>query len=586
MKHACENTRWRWIAGAAGCWCLAGAAELVGQWRLLAPPFASFFGGPEVAGVMAVYLLFGLACGALIGTVRSSAARWGLLLIPPTFVAVGGLLFPAGGLISPSGALACAVVLALGGAGACMLSGRTPSRLLALPVLLVASPLVVPTVRSPTPRAAQAKSTRPNVVLVTLDTLRPDHLGLAGYPRPTSPGLDSLAAEGVVFTQAYAPAPSTSPAHATLFTGLSPSVHGVRRNGWPLPRGVPTLAEALSDAGYATGAVVSVAHLAGAFGWDRGFAFFHDQGSFDRLFPYSGARLIRLPLRFLPQDFSCRAEVSVTRALAWLERVDEPFFLWLHLWDPHDPYEPPPPYDRMFTGSHPRPEGCGYTAEEVSRWVNGYDGEIRYVDDQLQRLWRFLRARGLANRTVVAVASDHGESLGERSYRGHSILLYDEQVRVLLLLTGPGIEPARVETPVGLVDVASTLLAATSLPREWPSEGRSLLDSLPMRPVRFEVDMWGFVGRGVRLGKWKLSTYDRINPDHRGFASRAHARGPGARTELFDMASDPGETTNGAGERPDLVADLAALCDQPGAPGDVTLPPGLHDALRALGYLQ
>jgi arylsulfatase A-like enzyme len=538
---------------------------------------------------MAAYLCCGLALVPVILAIRAGIVRWVLLLAPPVFLGAAGLLFPEGGLTGPRGALLASGVLLAAAAAAGVLRRRTPSPLLGLSVFLVVAPLALSLRERPTaPQIPADAPLRRNLVLVTLDTLRPDHLGLVGYPRATSPGLDSLAATGTLFTTAYAPAPSTSPSHASILTGVYPSAHGVRRNGWPLGAQAATLTEALASAGYRTGGVVSVAHLAGGFGWSRGFSWFHDRGRLDGLFPYSGARIIRMILRIMPMEFSCRAEVSVSRALAWLQRIDEPFFLWIHLWDPHDPYAPPPPYDTMFTGQIPVPEGSGYEASQVSTWVNGYDGEIRYADDQLGRLWRFLRDRGLDSRTVVVALSDHGESLGERSYQGHSILLYDEQVRVLFIMAGPNIEPARISVPVSLVDVMPTVLAALGLPPAWPVDGRPLLSpDLPAFPVRFDVDMWGFHGRGVRLGEWKLAAYDRVNPAHRGFAMRPGPLEFLSGTELYDVDVDTAEIANLATSAPDQVAALAELLGS-GERGGASVPltPAIERALRSLGYVE
>ncbi|MBN1422952.1 sulfatase [Candidatus Fermentibacteria bacterium] len=582
--------RLRWLMACAGCWALASAAELVGQWRLLSPPFSSFFGQPVVILVVSLYIGCGLALAMFMLIVPRSDARWILLLSPPAFLGTAGLLFPQGGLMGPWGALlGTGILLATVFTGRAV-RHRVPSLLLGLPMVL----LLVPAALSSWMRPAAQESrmgdhAATNVIVVTLDTLRPDHLGLAGYGRPTSPGLDSLAVAGMVFSTAYAPTPSTSPSHASIFTGLSPDDHGVCRNGWPLPDGIPTLAEALRTAGYETGAVVSVAHLAGCFGWSRGFSSFYDQGRLDRLFPYSGVRLLRLILRVAPLSFSCRAHASMDRAIAWLGGAREPFFLWLHLWDPHDPYAPPPPYDTMFTGPVSAPPGSGYDDGQVATWVNGYDGEIRYVDDQLSRLWQHLRDRGIDSRTLVVVASDHGESLGERSYVGHSVLLYEEQVRALFLIAGPGISPGENTTPVSLVDIMPTVMASLAVPAAGPMEGRALLSGSPQkaRAIRFEADMWGFAGRGLRMGRWKLAFYDRVNPSHRGFAPSCGPQAFLAGLKLYDVAADPGETVNLAWEVPEQVALLTGLLGE-GKPESRSgaLSPGVERALRSLGYLE
>lgn len=580
----------RWAAAGGGCWAAAAAAELIGQWRLLAPPVASFFGQTAVFLVLALYVCCGLALAVVIPALRCGAARWVMLLAPPAFLGAAGLVFPQGALVGVEGFVLGGALATAAGLAGHALRHRVPSMFLGLPLAALVVPFALSSWGRPSASDVPAR-TAPvkNVILVTLDTLRPDHLGMAGYARPTSPGLDSLAALGMVFATAYAPAPSTSPSHASIFTGLSTAGHGVRRNGWPMAAGVPTLAEALAGAGYETGAVVSVAHLAGCFGWDRGFSSFHDQGRLDALFPYSGVRLLRLLLRGAPLSFSCRAQISVERAVEWLRRAREPFFLWLHLWDPHDPYAPPPPYDTMFTEPVLAPPGSGWGDRQVSEWVNGYDGEIRYADDQLGRLWQYLRDRGFDSRTLVVVVSDHGESLGERSYVGHSILLYEEQVRVLFLVAGPGIGHGTEATPVSLLDVMPTIMASLGIPTPAPVEGQVILPTPPgdARAVRFEADMWGFEGRGLRMGPWKLARYDRVNSSHKGFAVQSGPQGFLDGLELYHIETDPEEVANLAVLQPDHAALLAGLLgdDTPGfAP--TTLSPGMERALRSLGYLE
>ncbi len=583
-----RSPRWvHWCLAAGGCWAVAGAAELVGQWRLLSPPFRPFFGHPVVALVVGAYALCGAFLGLGLSAVRWGFARWLGLLAPAAVVSVSGLLFPAGGLTTPAGGLVALGVLLACAVVAVPLRGALPSPVLGFPMAALAVPFLLSAHSPLSPsRRVPAPQPRPNLLLVTLDTLRPDHLGLAGYGRPTSPGLDSLARAGCVFSQAYAPAPSTSPSHASILTGLSVTNHGVRRNGWPLGGAPQTLAEILSSHGYATGAVVSVAHLAAGFGWARGFSSFSNQGRLDVLFPYSGARLVRGVLRLVPVSFSCRAEASVARALAWLEGEREPFFLWLHLWDPHDPYEPPAPYDRLFSGTVAPPVGSRHDTAQITRWVNGYDGEIRYVDDQLQRLWAFLRSRGLEDRSIVIVVSDHGESLGERSYQGHSILLYDEQVRVLCLLVGPGITQGVIDTPVSLVDITPTALHLCGIPLPEGLDGRVLVGSdLPVLPVGFDVDMWGFVGAGVRVGPWKFMQYAHTNPRHRGFAPGAPA--PGASCpELYELSTDPLEARNLASTHPHLVERLESLLGVPTPTRVPSMPPAVREALHSLGYVE
>jgi len=526
------------------------------------------------------------------------------VMLPPLLIVLASALLGHSGVVSSRGLLILA--LASGGVWATsrMVCWECTSPVLWIPLVALFVPLFIGhDGEGPAEAGIGVGPTgeRPNLILVTIDTLRPDHLGLAGYERPTSPWLDSLASNGVVFTNAYAPMPCTAPAHATIMTGMYAFGHGVRRNGWPLPGDVTTLAELLRSAGYSTGAAVGVAHLSSAFGWGRGFDWFHDQGHFDRFFPHSGLILIRMLTRFMPWTFACEASEPVARAIGWIEsEADEPFFIWLHLWDPHDPYLPPEQYLDRFDADSIPPEESGFPSDEMRMWRDGYDGEILYTDHELGKLWRALRRIGVHEKTVIAVVSDHGESLGERSFRGHSILLYEEQIRVLFLLSAPSLGFAAgrtISVPVGLVDIAPTLLDLLGMKERLRNpDGISLVDAVrgdesTDRVLFAESDMWGFRGRAVIEGKRKLIRYDSINLDHPGFAEHPGTLGFISGTELYDIVADPSETRNLASSMPELAARLSAIMcglgseDEPES-NSFELPPMLQNELRSLGYLE
>ncbi|MCG8588199.1 MAG: sulfatase, partial [Proteobacteria bacterium] len=230
-------------------------------------------------------------------------------------------------------------------------------------------------------------SPKPNVLFVTIDTLRADHVGVYGADFAATPALDALAARGARFERAFAVTPLTLPSHATLFTGQLPPRHGVRHNGlFQLPEASETLAERFRAAGYRTGAVVGAVVLQAEYGLAQGFQHYDDDA--ESRYAAAGAYLER-----------SAGEVT-ERSLQWLEAADGPFFLWVHYYDPHANYAPPAAYGERFPD---RP----------------YDGEIAYVDDQLARLLDRLEARGQLSRTVVSVTSDHGESLGEHGEPNH-----------------------------------------------------------------------------------------------------------------------------------------------------------------------
>lgn len=282
-----------------------------------------------------------------------------------------------------------------------------------------------------------APQKRPNILLVTLDTTRADHLGAYGYTRANTPTLDRLAANGVLFERAISAAPLTLPAHVSLLTGQYPFTHGVRNNGnFTLGDTTPTLATAFRAAGYRTAAFVSAFVLDHRYGLARGFDRYDDRLGLER-----------------------RGGETATAAEAWLRETAgdaRPFFLWVHLYDPHDPYDPPPPFAAAFAD---RP----------------YDGEIAYDDDVVGRLLQHADGGDGRGSTIVVVAGDHGESLGDHGEETHGLFVYESTIRVPLIIAG-GALPAgrRVSELVRTIDLAPTLLdlaGAGSIPS---TDGRSL----------------------------------------------------------------------------------------------------------------
>lgn len=342
-----------------------------------------------------------------------------------------------------------------------------------------------------------------NVLLLTLDTTRADALGTYGAPPGHTPHLDRLAAEGVVFEQALTPCPLTLPAHASLLTGHPPLVHHVRNNGSDaLPERFPTLATALRDRGYHTAAVLAGLPLDRQFGLARGFERYDD-----------------VPHRDDEGDgVERRAGEVFLRARAALESLEEPWFLWVHFFDPHAPYEPSEEA-RLAAGGDP------------------YAGEVFEVDRAVGSLRNDLEARGSWESTIVVVAGDHGEGLGEHGEQAHGLLLHEATVHVPLLLRGRGMGSAgmRVRTPVSLIDVAPTILDALGLGDPLVASGRSLLPW--MRPgaapeerrVLLETLLpWLQYGWtplfGIRGPRWKYVL-----------------KGPGTGEEWIDLRADPGE---------------------------------------------
>jgi len=410
----------------------------------------------------------------------------------------------------------------------------------ALAAALIALPL-------PTRVAAEA-ARRPDVLLVTIDTLRADALGWSGSSSPT-PTLDALAERSFRSAAAVTPVPLTLPAHVSLMTGLVPRRHGVRINGHVLTPAPATLAERLARAGYRTGAVVSGFPLQRVFGLARGFDVYRD----DLPVGPDGVWLER------PAAETTRAALDFLRAEG--SAPDRPWFLWVHYYDPHDPYTPPPGMLR------PGPHG-------------DYLGEVAAVDAALAPLLAELASR--SPEALVVVTSDHGESLGEHQEATHGFFLYDATVRVPLMASWPGqIEPRRFDAPARLVDLLPTVLDLVGLESEPGVDGRSLRPLLTGSTAAWppaELESWEpWLGygwaplRGLRDGRWKLIAAPE--------------------PELYDLRSDPRETVNRVdGERREarrLASELEALeaaapsAREVAAPADVEALAGL----AALGYL-
>ena len=421
--------------------------------------------------------------------------------------------------------------------------------------LLLAACLVAAAARPAAAGPAPSKAT--SLLVVTIDTLRADHVGAYGYAPARTPVIDALARRGVRFAQAFSHVPLTLPSHCTLFTGLLPAPAGVRDNGQRLGPGPRTLAEIARAKGLATAAVVGAYPLDSRFGLDRGFE------SYDDLY---GSRNRVRDMAFVER----RGEDVTAAAAEWLlAHGGTPFFLWVHYFDPHAPYDPPPPYAKDFAGRE-------------------YDGEIAYTDACLGRLLEALEKSGRAAETLVVLAADHGEGLGAHEEKTHGIFLYDTTLHVPLILAGPGAAAGRVvETQAGLDDVLPTVLEMLGWPAPEGLDGRSLapLVSGRARPGRGEA------GRGLYI--------ESLNP----LLSRNWAPLTGLRTpewkyieapapELYDLKSDPGERTNVCGANAAVAdrlrAELRALAARQAAPvekGGAALDREARQKLASLGYV-
>jgi arylsulfatase A-like enzyme/Flp pilus assembly protein TadD len=409
------------------------------------------------------------------------------------------------------------------------------------------------------PALTVAATDPPNVILITLDTVRADRMGFLGSKQGLTPHLDALAKQGVVFEHAYSQAPITPVSHATILTGTFPQYHGIRNFGDRLPASVPFLPEILHARGYHAGAFVGSIILdpknGFASGFERGFdvydAGFHRQKTGERR----------------ETSMQRRGEVTLNHVLEWLgHQRGGPFFLWFHLWDAHDPYNPPEPFRSRFPNAP-------------------YNADIAYVDDTVGKLFDYLRSQGLYDNTLIAVAADHGESLGDHGELTHSIFLYDATIHVPLLLKLPSnrFGGQRVTTTASLVDLAPTVLAALGQTPPPAMQGGSLFPLIGnTRPENRPSFATG--DHSERSFGWSALASLRVG-------NKLYVRAPAP--ELYDLDSDPGETTNLYQGNHATAARLAIQLDNfvkrisTGAPQ--ALQDGLdeksREKLSALGYM-
>jgi arylsulfatase A-like enzyme/Tfp pilus assembly protein PilF len=389
--------------------------------------------------------------------------------------------------------------------------------------------LLIPSWVAAQSSAKHSVSAHPNVVLITLDTTRADRMGFLGSNRGLTPNLDAFARGAIIFSRAYAQVPLTTPSHATILTGTYPQFNHVNYMGDPLGKGLPSLPEILHGNGYKTAAFVGALVLDPtklAPGFERGFD--HYDAGFHR----------RRPGEDNYHSLERRGEEVLSRAVAWLNRHPAgPFFLWVHLYDPHDPYAPPEPYRTR------------YAAEP-------YDGEIAYTDSIVGKLLKDLQAKGLFDNSVIAVMADHGEAFGEHGEQHHGIFLYDETIHVPLLFKRPGQKTGmKVESRVGLVDVAPTILHTLHLPVPGAMQGQVLLASATgagrseegsssnSERAVYSESGYGHLSFGWSVLKaWRAGHYLYVDAPER---------------ELYDQATDPQAQHNLASDSK-AVAETAA----------------------------
>lgn len=541
-----------------------------------------------VAGlaVSVAWALLGRLIPSLAQSLRSRTDRWrrGLVLAGRTWIVIGGLGVAA---------LTAYVGSAPGFAGLITTAPRDP--------------------------ASEAKGP-PNIILVSLDTTRPDHLGAYGYGRPTSPDFDRIAAGGTLFKRAISASSWTVPAHAAFFTGFAPShlSSGLGlskdRHWTRVPESATMLAEILRGAGYDTAGFVAGPPLGHYFGFSQGFDLFRDErppsfrAKSNEIF---GARMVRallnVPpwsfLRFLDPPFLslvdylydesyepdselgdrmrngaprwvCAAGETNHRVFRWLDRRPRrPYFLFVHYFDPHDPYEPKPPYapagwdpeegfvEQNGVFESVLKDGKPLDPSLRDTLIGAYDGEIMEMDHQLGLLFDRLRAEQDLDNAIIAIVSDHGELFGEHGLVFHGHHLYDPLTHVVFLLAGKGVPAGRtVDMPVSGIDLTPTLLDLAGIPFSGSFEGRSLRPLIDGDP-NFEPRPLFSEVFGGRAGfpNWKAFSSGRVSVELDGLKLVDDLDNG---LELYDLKSDPGENDNLAKSRPEDVARLDALIEK------------------------
>jgi arylsulfatase A-like enzyme len=435
--------------------------------------------------------------------------------------------------------------------------------------------------------ALAGTSAPPNVILITLDTVRADRMGFLGSKRGLTPNLDALARQSVVFTRAYSQVPLTPPSHATILTGTYPQFHKVDGFEVPLAKDLPYAPDILHSNGYRTAAFVGSFALDPkepfAQGFGRGF------DTYDAGFTTWHPGLDRY------QTTERRAGEVVARALAWLsKRPPGPFFIWVHLYDAHYPYDPPEPYKTKYAAAP-------------------YDGEIAYADSAVGELLKQLRARGLYDGAVIAVMSDHGEGLGDHGEDEHGIFLYDETIHVPLVIklpghvtAGTGSGGARVEDRVELVDVLPTILQAVGVAIPKEVQGESLLELMrtKTKPAssgkiaegRAENDAAGSASQAFRdRPAYAETDYPRTAygwSPLRALRTGKYLYIQAPSPELYDESADPNAAHNvfstSAAVSGTLAGQLDAFREKTSSSREATqqaLDPQSQEKLAALGYI-
>jgi arylsulfatase A-like enzyme len=426
--------------------------------------------------------------------------------------------------------------------------------------------------KSDSTKPSQAGREHPNVILISIDTLRADHLSTYGYYRRTSPNLDRLAAGSIVFDKAFTPMSHTLPAHISMVTGVHPATHNVLTNGWQYTGSFPTLPERLGQLGYARAGFVSGFPLNRDCGMARGFDVYEDAG--------------RRGQSYIPK---IPGDMATARAIKWLRsRPENPIFLFVHYFDAHPPFFITPNSQRPFVVDRPLREhmralGVAHvdindiflqgairlnnqSVPDLAAAINEYDNQVHHVDRLIARLLTTLQRRGYLNNALLIVTSDHGEGLGQHGYYSHGLHLYEEQLRVPLIVRRFGGDwPAkRIPSTVSLLDLVPTVLELLGQPEDPQLHGRSLLP-LITGTEQAPSARWLLAQRRKFPGD-KLQTWGRFASEVplravRGDDNLKYFLEGDGTEQLYDLAADPMEMENLAARRPGDCERLRALLE-------------------------
>jgi arylsulfatase A-like enzyme len=442
----------------------------------------------------------------------------------------------------------------------------------------------------------------PNVLLITVDTVRADHIGVYGYEKGGQSNIKALAENGVVVPFATCEVPVTAPSHATMMTSLPAAAHGVLLNIMYLNDDVPVLAEFFKDAGYSTVAVIGGSPLWGRdTGLDRGFDIYDDAMSpseeFTRTPLITGKTAEKLGfLRYDGRPLERTADEVTDAVLKTLERgLGRPYFMWVHYYDAHDEYLPPAEFapagledkrsqrdinEDWSANENPRPE-------DTEKIIALYDGEIEFVDHEIGVLLAGLDVKGMLENTVICLVSDHGEGLLDHDTKYHGLRVYGEDIKIPLIFSSVGCElpPLRVGAgfAASTLDVAPTLLELAGLPVPVSMRGRSLFSPGPDRAFGYSLSVPD-PKRDTPISRGRL---DAVYSENYKFIVSSKGT-----VELYDLANDPGEQSNIAGYEPAVVADMNGLLEEylakipPVKIGPRDLNAERLETLKGLGYLE